>query len=189
MDYTKVTPERCIKYMEEFADFHGYPAGKNVRKHVLELLYAEKEGRLVVLQDVAKEQKDLENRQNEKIGHCDNCQTDCFFRGENNLHPKCRWYTSMTNEEYIEREAVKSLININFSGLLDAVDAIPAADVAPVVHGRWDFKNNGKYGQTRCYCTACGKHSGIGGIRENQMKPYCPNCGAKMDGERKDGEG
>lgn len=45
----EATPERCIKYMTEFADFHGYPAGKNVRKHVLELLEAEKDGRLVIL--------------------------------------------------------------------------------------------------------------------------------------------
>ena len=29
-------------------------------------------------------------------------------------------------------------------------------------------------------CSACGKFSGIGGIRSNQNKPYCPNCGAKM---------
>lgn len=51
MDYTmrELNLERCIKYMTEFADFHGYPAGNNVRKHVLELLDAEKEGRLLVL--------------------------------------------------------------------------------------------------------------------------------------------
>ena len=36
-------------------------------------------------------------------------------------------------DEYIKREAVKGLININFSGLLAAIDLIPAADVAPVV--------------------------------------------------------
>ena len=35
--------------------------------------------------------------------------------------------------EYIEREGVKRLINNNFSGLLAAIDSIPAADVAPVV--------------------------------------------------------
>jgi hypothetical protein len=51
-----------------------------------------------------------------------------------------------------------------------------------VKHGRWVFRNDGRYRQTRCYCTACGKHSGIGGIRENQLKPYCPNCGADMRG-------
>lgn len=50
--------------------------------------------------------------------------------------------------------------------------------------GEWIFRNDGAYGRTRCYCSACGKHSGIGGIRENQLKPFCPNCGAKMKGEQ-----
>lgn len=35
--------------------------------------------------------------------------------------------------EYIKRETVKGLININFSGLLAAIDLIPAVDVVPVV--------------------------------------------------------
>lgn len=36
--------------------------------------------------------------------------------------------------DYIEREAVKRLINIDHGGYLDAIDCIPAADVVPVVH-------------------------------------------------------
>lgn len=47
--------------------------------------------------------------------------------------------------------------------------------------GHWIYRNDGSYGRTRCYCSVCGKHNGIGGIRENQAKPYCPNCGAKME--------
>lgn len=39
--------------------------------------------------------------------------------------------------DYIEREAVKKLINIDYGGYHDAIDRIPAADVAPVVHARW----------------------------------------------------
>ena len=66
----------------------------------------------------------------------------------------------------------------------DAIDRIAklSADVVEVRHGEWEFRGDGRYGQTRCYCLVCGKHSGIGGIRANQLKPYCPNCGAKMDG-------
>ncbi len=52
--------------------------------------------------------------------------------------------------------------------------------------GEWIIKPHGTYGQLRAFCSACGKHSGIGGIVSNQKKPYCPNCGAKMDGERKE---
>lgn len=51
-----------------------------------------------------------------------------------------------------------------------------------VVHGQWIDKPTGRYGQMQSWCSACGKHSGIGGIKSNRHKPYCPNCGAKMDG-------
>lgn len=68
----------------------------------------------------------------------------------------------------------------------------PTVDAVPVVHAYWIIKPHGTYGQLRAFCSACGKHSGIGGIVSNQKKPYCPNCGAKMDGadgeRRSDGE-
>lgn len=35
--------------------------------------------------------------------------------------------------EHIKREDIKRLVNNNFSGLLAAIDLIPAADAAPVV--------------------------------------------------------
>lgn len=47
--------------------------------------------------------------------------------------------------------------------------------------GHWIFRNNGAYKRTKCYCSVCGKSNGIGGIRSDQAKPYCPNCGAKME--------
>lgn len=28
----------------------------------------------------------------------------------------------------------------------------------------------------------CEKHNEVGDIIQSQEKPYCPNCGAKMDG-------
>lgn len=67
------------------------------------------------------------------------------------------------------------------SVLLHDLKTLPAADVAPVVHGKWADKPTGRYGQMQSWCSACGKHSGIGGIKSNQHKPFCPNCGAKMD--------
>lgn len=62
----------------------------------------------------------------------------------------------------------------------------PLADVVEVKHGKWVDKPTGSYGRMQSWCSACGKHSGIGGIESNRHKPYCPNCGAKMDGERKE---
>lgn len=53
----------------------------------------------------------------------------------------------------------------------------PAADVAPVVHGKWASEaKGGVYGPV---CSVCGYY--IPGIRFWNA-PYCPKCGARMDG-------
>ena len=54
------------------------------------------------------------------------------------------------------------------------VDGKPAADVAPVKHGRWKNGGNGLYDT----CTACGEEIYLA-IPMN----YCPLCGARMDKE------
>ena len=103
--------------------------------------------------------------------------------------------------EYIEREAISEEIRKyyyknppNFSygegfdrGLDRAQRAIldaPAADVAPVRHGRWidaypDIEPNPMfmYG----ICSECGFEQGI-----SKYLNYCPNCGARMDGGKDD---
>lgn len=99
--------------------------------------------------------------------------------------------------EYIDREALRKVLENWRDAHADVddeqgcglpedviweVDAQPAADVAPVVHGKWIVRFDGPYKRRRCYCSHCGKHNGVGGIAQNQEKPYCPNCGAKMDG-------
>ena len=59
------------------------------------------------------------------------------------------------------------------------VDAVPAADVAPVRHGRWE-KQSGLYS-----CSECGKtcpYDVQADVIEYWACNYCPNCGAKMDG-------
>lgn len=48
--------------------------------------------------------------------------------------------------------------------------------------GEWIDKPTGSYSRMQSWCSACGKHSGIGGIESNRHKPYCPNCGARMKG-------
>lgn len=90
--------------------------------------------------------------------------------------------------EYIKREALvhrlKSpyLFNIT-QRIFDIISEIPAADVAPVVHGRWD--DSGRYtfpsGATAVRCTNCGCALTESEYRLNNWN-YCPICGAKMDG-------
>ena len=93
--------------------------------------------------------------------------------------------------EYIEFETTKQAIdrirsvyhkarNFNAVSAIDNVfgeiKEIPAADVAPVVHGNWEY---GEFDIP--HCSECGKE-----VKPNRISPYCPNCGAKMD-EASDG--
>lgn len=83
--------------------------------------------------------------------------------------------------EYIELEAV---IEKNHGGVvyIDDIKSIPAADVAPVRHGRWEYYDTYMDGITIFRCTCCGDfQSGKDGW--GWKKNYCPNCGAKMRGE------
>lgn len=97
--------------------------------------------------------------------------------------------------ECIEREAVLRAVqgqrspcrspaqNRMLDCLKAAVIRISAADVAPVVYGRWirpHWKNNN-------YCCDCSECGGEAMHRDyqwdkNGVYPICPNCGAKMDG-------
>ena len=67
--------------------------------------------------------------------------------------------------------------------VLRGVEEAPAADVAPVVHGRWD--DSGRYtfpsGSTAVRCTNCGCALTESEYHLNNWN-YCPVCGAKMDG-------
>ena len=61
------------------------------------------------------------------------------------------------------------------------VDAIPTADVAPVVHGEWEPGNS--------ICPVCGedKFKDLDADIWCDWQPhFCPNCGAKMDGGNND---
>lgn len=89
--------------------------------------------------------------------------------------------------EYIKREATVKAANdwvseacmapvMRVSRLFDKLQKVPAADVAPVVHGRWIEDHD------YLKCPECGvmvkwdfTFFDIGNWN------YCPNCGAKMD--------
>ena len=60
----------------------------------------------------------------------------------------------------------------------DVIDA-PAADVEPVVHGRWEWLGPNRL-VTDCMCGTCSACKVRSKYIVNTM--LCPNCGAKMDG-------
>ena len=100
--------------------------------------------------------------------------------------------------EYISREAVNNLIEdmqnnrlllvcerTNLYILKSKVAELPAADVQPVKHGRWE-----QIGEQSAKCTACGGVLRSNGIDKtgkalifNAVYHYCPFCSARMDGE------
>ena len=100
--------------------------------------------------------------------------------------------------EYIEREALiekcKAIIQDKwndkvapiswshaYADFIEDIENQPAADVAPVVNGRWiRFKEHDS-----CYvhmrCSECSAYWSDPSHADSFR--YCPNCGAKMDGE------
>lgn len=68
-----------------------------------------------------------------------------------------------------------------YNDLAEDFYSIPAADVAPVVHGCFEpcFDENGNWRQGFAKCSNCGKEYYAQVINHFG---YCPNCGAKMDG-------
>ena len=87
--------------------------------------------------------------------------------------------------EYIEREALLDAYDAAHKGepggARKLIAEAPAADVAPVVHGRWVLEREPD-GKPYCFhCSVCDgdfHHIGI-----TVAYDYCPNCGARMDGE------
>ncbi len=90
--------------------------------------------------------------------------------------------------EYIEREALREILDgwrdahadvddVHGCGLLEdvicEVDAQTAADVATVVHAQWIEDGSGII-----ICPECKRGYNL----HAKYTHYCPNCGAKMDG-------
>ena len=77
--------------------------------------------------------------------------------------------------DYIEREAAQSAVweEDNQTDMILAIGSLPAADVAPVRHGRWASNS------IALVCSECGKAFGL----VKMFAHYCPWCGARMDKE------
>lgn len=63
----------------------------------------------------------------------------------------------------------------------DVIDA-PAADVSPVVHGRWIEQSRLYYGANQYECSLCYSDTFWKKHSINEKYPHCPNCGCRMDG-------
>lgn len=90
--------------------------------------------------------------------------------------------------EYIEREAINRICFMDYFlvdgevrtesvALVRDIEKLPAADVAPVTHGRWAHLGGDEW----C-CPVCGFVITTEGSWDKPTKKYCVDCGAKMDG-------
>ena len=104
------------------------------------------------------------------------------------------WLTRDIPKEQLEREKQEAIMSADLelchtefiTGIYTDYDTIAqkmfAKGYRKQSEGEWIDKPTGAYSRMQSWCSACGKHSGIGGIESNRHKPYCPNCGAKMKG-------
>lgn len=96
-------------------------------------------------------------------------------------------------DEYIKREdaerCAEKIINHPIEDgfrdsieILSAIHNLPAADVRPVVHGRWEREEDTYFGFTDVEhrCSQCGKTYSRQGFCAFH---FCPNCGADMCGD------
>lgn len=100
-------------------------------------------------------------------------------------------------KEYIEKEKlfdcldIKNALGGHYGISLTAINAIPAADVAEVRHGKWVWDENGlDWGLGAWECSECHRKPETwweaynGNPYRCAGSSYCNNCGAKMDGGR-----
>ena len=74
---------------------------------------------------------------------------------------------------YDRKNGNKHFIN-GIESVLEYAENLPAADVAPVVHGRWIYKGD----SDMWVCSRCGRS--VNADPEG-IDLYCYHCGAKMD--------
>lgn len=94
--------------------------------------------------------------------------------------------------DYIKREALIAKLKqmklgehglaerLFADGVYAVIAAFPSADVAPVVHGRWEYIPQTLNTLSQLRCPFCGWWSLDPSI--DGAYNYCPHCGAKMDG-------
>ena len=87
-------------------------------------------------------------------------------------------------KEYIEREAALNCLKIARGYCpcaYEEISNLPAADVAPVRHGKWESEEN-IFDDNTWICSVC--HEPwvlIDGTPKDNYMHYCPNCGCRMD--------
>ena len=84
----------------------------------------------------------------------------------------------ISSQSSVQTMMVRSERLATCGGMLDELEAIPAADVVEVRHGRWIEDGDCQY------CSECGEEHSWADYRAD----YCDVCGARMDGGANDAD-
>ena len=96
-------------------------------------------------------------------------------------------------EQALIKEAALILRKMPYITIADSADRmikivqeVPAADVEPVRHGKWEAWMPDKNGETREFiCTGCRFMVEMSWKQKECDYEWCPYCGCKMDKEEK----
>ncbi len=77
-------------------------------------------------------------------------------------------------KDHCDKERANEHFIFGIESVLEYVENLPAADVAPVVHGRWVYHDDDGV----VTCSECGN-------AESSEGRYCSYCGARMDEEER----
>jgi hypothetical protein len=102
------------------------------------------------------------------------CSEVCYYKSFNDVR-------SLQKRRNDVEKICKSFVH------RDRLNNDPTVDAVEVVHGRWEKDEPDKCGNRKPRCSVCGKYH-LAWWSDYTHCNYCPNCGAKMDGERKDNE-
>lgn len=69
----------------------------------------------------------------------------------------------------------------DFRSLQEVIAGMPTIEAEPVKHGKWVIAKDKDGFAMWDACSSCGH--GLHYVCEGKRFPYCPNCGARMDGE------
>ena len=107
------------------------------------------------------------------------------------LREKLMHYTNDLGDVDLKQEAIATIEHIaqymdedellhHSRPLALAYLALTEDASVPVVHGRWEMRPTGMATDTgpeyKAYCTVCNEPN------KQYQPPFCPHCGAKMDG-------
>lgn len=91
--------------------------------------------------------------------------------------------------EYIRKDVLtrvymeKGKVKLRLATVINELEMLPAADVAPIVHGRWievGFEAQDVFGKLPPVKVVRGYRCNVCNRFEREKEPYC-HCGAKMD--------